>query len=402
MKMEVDSAARLNEWSANPVPAVFQGQRLEALSDQISTRPLAGCVFLGCDMTPQLIEAAAKAKCIVIHPRRELEFDAFSPGLYSPDELYDKFDPKNAYTSYKLCRDFLIYDSVTREIGVDNQGKPVRVERATDVDVTLMRRIHDWSIADALDELLTDVGFDNCVAIMGGHDTPRSSPVYHNTAQLALKLAKKGFCVITGGGPGLMEAANLGAYSAGFENPDETLAAAIESLTKTPKESDRYDSPRWLEVGYTTWKAMNEPQSPKKSLNIGIPTWFYGHEPPNVFATAVAKYFENSVREEGLLAVARAGIIYADGNGGTVQEIFQDANQNYYKTYGKRKSPMVLFNTSYWNPPSVNYNNPKEKQKPAYLLLHKLATEKQFDDCLLLSDVIDDVVKFIDDRRPKA
>ena len=50
-----------------------------------------------------------------------------------------------------------------------------------------------------------------------------------------------------------------------------------------------------------------------------------------MFATDIAKYFENSLREEGLLALALAGVVFARGNAGTVQEIFQDACQNYYR-----------------------------------------------------------------------
>jgi hypothetical protein len=74
--------------------------------------------------------------------------------------------------------------------------------------------------------------------------------------------------------------------------------------------------------------------------SVGIPTWFYGHEPINVFPTHHAKYFSNSVREEGLLAIAKHGVIYAPGSAGTIQEIFQDAAQNHYGTYTE-VSPMV-------------------------------------------------------------
>jgi predicted Rossmann-fold nucleotide-binding protein len=47
---------------------------------------------------------------------------------------------------------------------------------------------------------------------MGGHATTRSSPEYRNIVHLARLLARSGFLVMTGGGPGAMEAANLGAY----------------------------------------------------------------------------------------------------------------------------------------------------------------------------------------------
>ena len=76
--------------------------------------------------------------------------------------------------------------------------------------------------------------------------------------------------------------------------------------------------------------------------SLGIPTWLYGHEPPNVFATAIAKYFRNATREAILLEVCDAGHrLPARAPAGTVQEIFQDACENYYA--GRSAvAPMVL------------------------------------------------------------
>jgi hypothetical protein len=52
-------------------------------------------------------------------------------------------------------------------------------------------------------------------------------------------------------------------------------------------------------------------------------------EPPSPFPTDIGKYFQNSVREDGLLAVAKHGIIFAQGKAGTLQEdLFEDAAQN--------------------------------------------------------------------------
>ena len=49
--------------------------------------------------------------------------------------------------------------------------------------------------------------------------------------------------------------------------------------------------------------------------SLGIPTWFYGHEPSNLFATAVAKYFRNALREgvRQMLAWEPSGIILSHG-----------------------------------------------------------------------------------------
>lgn len=390
MKPVINSDALLNSWIANPEPAIFKGQNLSTLGTTIARLPLGGCVFLGCTLDTVLTQAAAAASCLVIPSKPGLPFNPFSPGLYTPGELYDRFDPDapDPMATYRQCLDWLVYDSV-----VDPQTK---IERPVDVDVILMRRIHDSSMADSLAQLLDKLQRNKCVAIMGGHDRGRNEMIFKQTAKLSLALANAGYVLVTGGGPGLMEAANLGAYAAGFANADTVLENAVAQLSSAPL----YNDSNWLKVGFKTWKAMGVPTDSQKCRSIGIPTWFYGHEPPNVFATDIAKYFENSVREEGLLAISQGGIIYAEGNGGTVQEIFQDANQNYYRTYGKVKSPMILFNTDYWNPAAVNFNNTGDKRKQAYLLLHKLATEKKFDDYLFLSDDPLAVVKFIQEHPP--
>ena len=67
----------------------------------------------------------------------------------------------------------------------------------------------------------------------------------------------------------------------------------------------------------------------------------YVDEPVNQFATHLAKYFENSIRENGLLAIALGGVVFTPGGSGTAQEIFTDAAQNDYTLYGVR-SPMIF------------------------------------------------------------
>src|SRR5256714_15335413 len=52
------------------------------------------------------------------------------------------------------------------------------------------------------------------VTIFGSARTVRDDPFYERTVALAKGLAKHNFAVITGGGPGIMEAANRGAYLA--------------------------------------------------------------------------------------------------------------------------------------------------------------------------------------------
>lgn len=58
--------------------------------------------------------------------------------------------------------------------------------------------------------LLNDVG--PVVAIYGSSRLGADNPYYQMTQELAYQLSEKGFAVMSGGGPGIMEAANLGAY----------------------------------------------------------------------------------------------------------------------------------------------------------------------------------------------
>lgn len=61
-------------------------------------------------------------------------------------------------------------------------------------------------------ELLS--GLKRPVTIFGSSRTSHSSRYYRDARKLAHKLGRAGFTVITGGGPGVMEAANRGAYEA--------------------------------------------------------------------------------------------------------------------------------------------------------------------------------------------
>lgn len=390
MKFDVDHPRKLDAWLAAvpPPPAVFQGQDLRAVSAQMAKMPLAGCVFLGCRMENVLAEAAGDARCLLMPAVDGLPFDPFTPGLYSPEELFGGFDPADPALTYSRCLDYRIYSSFIDPV--------TRAHRPVDVDTLLLRRLHDASVSGALDDLLDHQTRLRSVAVMGGHDRARNEPVYSRIAHLALELSRAGYLLLTGGGPGLMEAANLGAYAAGFADPEAEIARAIAAMSAAPD----YRHQRWLAEGFRAWKQMGAPAHPERSRSIGIPTWFYGHEPPNVFATGIAKYFENSVREEGLLAFALGGVIFAEGNGGTVQEIFQDACQNYYRTYARVKSPMILYGVDYWNPAEVNYADPADRRKPVFPLLRKLAAEKGFEDYLLLTSREADIVPFIGTHPP--
>jgi uncharacterized protein (TIGR00730 family) len=85
---------------------------------------------------------------------------------------------------------------------------------------------------------LAEVG--TAVALFGSARTPRDAAVYDAARQTASLLVAEGFGVITGGGPGVMEAANRGAIEAGgvsigcnIELPHEQHGNAYTTLSMT-------------------------------------------------------------------------------------------------------------------------------------------------------------------------
>ncbi|MFA9950524.1 TIGR00730 family Rossman fold protein [Dentiradicibacter hellwigii] len=78
------------------------------------------------------------------------------------------------------------------------------------------------------------------VSIFGSARTPPGSPYYVLTEEIARKLSDAGFSVISGGGPGIMEAANKGAYhgkspSVGLniQLPREQVSNGYQDISQT-------------------------------------------------------------------------------------------------------------------------------------------------------------------------
>ena len=209
---------------------------------------------------------------------------------------------------------------------------------------------------------------------MGGHQLERGHPGYLEAARLGARPRVADLTVATGGGPGAMEAANLGAWMA--NRPDD-LDEAIDDARRRCRRSDPRSTPGCER------RSRSASASPTGSESLGIPTWHYGHEPPNPFATAIAKYFRNSTREATLLQVCDAGIVFLPGHGGTVQEIFQDACENYYADESS-VAPMVLVGAKYWT-----------EDLPAWPLLQRLARGKPMERHIHLVDSVKDAATVI-------
>jgi hypothetical protein len=178
-----------------------------------------------------------------------------------------------------------------------------------------------------------------------------------------------------------MEATHLGVWLAA--RPDDALDEAIGMLSPRPSGAapgEEYADPDWLDRAFAVRRRWPAPSGPDRYESIGIPTWMYGHEPPNAFATRIAKYFANSVREEGLLAVATHGVVFAPGSAGTIQEIFQDAAQNHYASFGPA-SPMILLGVDHWT-----------RRHPVWAVLESLAARHDYRDLITITDDEGEVV----------
>jgi predicted Rossmann-fold nucleotide-binding protein len=171
-----------------------------------------------------------------------------------------------------------------------------------------------------------------------------------------------------------MEAANLGARLAGL--PDSVLHEALGELARVPSYRPSVDA--WVASAF----AVRE-RWPEARENLAIPTWHYGHEPPGVFATAIAKYFRNATREAILLEVCDAGIVFLPGAAGTVQEVFQDACENYYADAGD-VAPMVLVGVEHWT-----------RTLPAWPLLQALAAERAMAGSVHLVDSVEEAAALL-------
>jgi len=145
-------------------------------------------------------------------------------------------------------------------------------------------------------------GFDSLatitrgISIFGSARTREDDPMYAAARETAKLLAENGFEIITGGGPGIMEAANRGAFEAGK-----------------------------VSVG----------------CNIELP---FEQEPnPYLTRSLTFKYF--MVRKTMFIKYSNAYIIFPGGFG-TMDELFEALT--LIQTRKIRNFPVVLFGSQYW------------------------------------------------------
>lgn len=365
---ELDSVAALCRQGDQLSHAVVQGLDLREVEVDWEALRCEEAVFLGCHFPEGITaEGLIQRGATVIPALPNLPYDPFRPRLYSRAELMDGWTPAEDRSF-----DRRVYEHFQAH-GRDSPG----------VLEALAQRLHDHAIDDALRDLLEGRvegdGVKRVVGVMGGHKTPRTDPYYKKVARIAQQLTREGYFIATGGGPGIMEAANLGAFLA--EVSEEELETALHTLSHAPVYTDE---------GYMRCAQEVLDMFRHGHASLAVPTWFYGHEPSNLFSVYIAKYFSNSLREDGLLAIAMHGLIFAPGSAGTTQEVFQDATQNHYATFHKI-SPMVFLGEEHFGEKTLVFE-----------CLKRQAAGRPYEDYLCLVEKAGEAIEFIKAHPPKA
>jgi uncharacterized protein (TIGR00730 family) len=135
------------------------------------------------------------------------------------------------------------------------------------------------------------------VSIFGSARTPPGTPQYELTVEIARKLSDAGFAVISGGGPGIMEAANKGAF---------------------------------------------EGASPSVGLNIELPFEQSG----NAYQDISLRFRHFFARKVAFVKYAAAYVVMPGGFG-TLDELSEALT--LMQTGKGRKMPVVLVGSTFWN-----------------------------------------------------
>jgi predicted Rossmann-fold nucleotide-binding protein len=368
--MEIESLAALDDHLEDG--SSLRGLRLQGLDltdygPRLAQRTdLTGLVVLGGVVPQQVVDVLLARGAIVFPGVADAPVDPWR-GLYLPEQLYDGIE--HGYDATPDARAYRWF---------------VDAHLRTDAYCTLVRAIHDDTVTDELDEFVEG---RSVVGVMGGHAVRRGTRSYAAAVHLGHSLAEAGHLVTTGGGPGAMEAANLGALCVDLESLDH----AVQRLRVVP--TFRRDVTAWARVALEVRRDVvgDRADAPTETLgptarSLGIPTWYYGHEPPNVFCDAVAKYFSNALREDGLISRCNGGVVVLDGAAGTVQEIFQAVTPLYYARAEVPLPPLVLVGVGHWS-----------ETVPVWPALRAMAAGRRMAGSIHLVDSIDEVVPLLGD-----
>lgn len=164
------------------------------------------------------------------------------------------------------------------------------------------RKIESWRVFKIMSEFVE--GFDIirrhglAASFFGSARTAPEDALYKQAEELASRLAKKGFAIVTGGSSGIMQAANKGAFEVG---------GASVGLNVNLQDAQSYNP-------YLTEKFE----------------------------------FDHFFVRKVMLTYASEVYVYFPGGFGTLDEFFEIAT--LVQTKKIRKVPIILFNKAYWAP----------------------------------------------------
>ena len=127
---------------------------------------------------------------------------------------------------------------------IDDKQSEERIRRAfQERDWNEIKSENSWAIFKVMSEFvegfekLTKIG--PCVSVFGSARTPRDHQYYQIAEEIAAKLVRHGYGVITGGGPGIMEAGNKGAYSEGGKSVGLNIHLPFEQFNNIYIDRDK-------------------------------------------------------------------------------------------------------------------------------------------------------------------
>ena len=159
-----------------------------------------------------------------------------------------------------------------------------------------------WALFKIMGEFVE--GYDRmakigpCVSIFGSARTPEQSETFALTSEIAKKLSEQGFGIITGGGPGIMKAANKGANEA-----------------------------KGISVG----------------LNIKLP---FEQHPNEYIDIDKGIYFDYFFVRKVMFVKYAQGFVVMPGGFGTLDELFEALT--LIQTHKIQHFPIILVGTSFW------------------------------------------------------
>ena len=209
----------------------------------------------------------------------------------------------------------------------------------TDLLDTSGDSIESWRVFRIMSEFVT--GFELlrkyglAATIYGSARSKPGEPYYKQAEELGSKLAKKGFTIITGGGGGIMEGANVGAFKVGGKYVGFNIQLPFEQKLNP----------------YTT-----------ESLNFDF-------------------FFSRKV----MLAFASEVYIYFPGGFGTMDEFFEMLT--LVQTKKIEKIPIVLYGNDFWGPLMKHFDK---------VLLKKYKTISPEDlELIKVVDSVDEAYKYV-------